>query len=36
MPKEIMIVDKQMKDVEYFNYLAAMITNDGRGTSDSK
>jgi hypothetical protein len=31
-----MIDDKYMEDIEYFNYLGAMITNDGKCTSDSK
>lgn len=31
-----MIDDKQMEDVEYFNYLGAILTNDGKSTSCSK
>jgi hypothetical protein len=27
-PSQIMIDQEQMKDVEYFNYLGSMVTND--------
>jgi hypothetical protein len=35
-PVQIMINQKQQDDVEYFNNLGSLITNNGRCTRDSK
>jgi DNA-directed RNA polymerase specialized sigma54-like protein len=35
-PMKIMIDQKQLENVEYFNYLGSMITNDARCTSEIK
>jgi hypothetical protein len=35
-PMKIMIDQKQLKNVEYFNYLGTMITNDARCTREIK
>jgi hypothetical protein len=35
-PMKIMIDQKQLENVEYFNYLGSMITNDGRCTREIK
>jgi hypothetical protein len=35
-PKQIMIDQKQLANVEYFNYLDSMIINDARCTHDFK
>jgi hypothetical protein len=35
-PTKIMIDQKQLKNVEYFNYLGSMITNDARYTREIK
>jgi hypothetical protein len=33
-PEEIMVDQKQLKNVEYFNYLGSMIRNDATYTCD--
>jgi hypothetical protein len=35
-PIKIMIDQKQLENVEYFNYLGSMITNDARCTREIK
>jgi hypothetical protein len=35
-PLKIIIDQKQLEDVEYFNYLGSMITNDARFTREIK
>jgi hypothetical protein len=35
-PIKIMIEQKQLENVEYFNYLGSMITNDARCTREIK
>jgi hypothetical protein len=35
-PMKIMIDQNQLENVEYFNYLGSMITNDARCTSEIK
>jgi hypothetical protein len=35
-PIKIMIDQKQLENVEYFNYLGSMITNDARSTREIK
>jgi hypothetical protein len=35
-PMKIMIDQKQLENVEYFNYLGSMITNDARCTGEIK
>jgi hypothetical protein len=35
-PMKIMIDQKQLENVEYFNYLSSMITNDARCTREIK
>jgi hypothetical protein len=35
-PTKIMIDQKQLENVEYFNYLGSMITNDARCTHEIK
>jgi hypothetical protein len=35
-PMKIMIVQKQLENVEYFNYLGSMMTNDARCTREIK
>jgi hypothetical protein len=35
-PVQIMIDQKQLQNVEYFNYLGSMITNDARCTHEIK
>jgi hypothetical protein len=36
VPMKIMIDQKQLQNVEYFNYLGNMITNDARCTRETK
>ena len=35
-PVTVMIGQKQLENVEYFNYLGSMLTNDGRCTREIK
>jgi hypothetical protein len=35
-PLQVMVEQKQLDNVEYFNYLASMITNDARCTREIK
>jgi len=35
-PKQVMIDQKQLQNVEYFNYLGSMITTDARCTREIK
>jgi hypothetical protein len=35
-PVQIMIDQKQLENVEYFNYLGSLITNDARCTQEIK
>jgi hypothetical protein len=35
-PKQVMIDQKQLENVEYFSYFGSMITNDARCTREIK